>query len=393
MVKTKNPTIKLQRESLKNVLRFVYKVVPSNPPLPILSSLLFSISNKTLTLSSTDLYFGIRSQVATTSDAEVTFAVPGSIFKDLISSFESEVVEIEVLESKIRVSSGKSSAEIPTQPHHDYPEFPDISGKVAVLPTEVLREIDDYICFAAGTDQTRPILTTLLLKMKENGVEAVATDGFRLATLMIDEIGCKSETDILIPAKYFTEVRSIAEQSEVDQITIYAENELKQLKFEVGHSSIYVRLIEGEYPPYEKIIPTHLPLEAAVDGEELKRELKRAHILAREVSNIVELELGGKLDNDDKDKKNKDNPSLGSMVIRANSANQGKYEGVCSLNSELTQVLPIAFNVNYLLDFLTNCSPEELTIYASESLKPVLITVSGKDNYRYVVMPFRVSST
>jgi len=122
-----------------------------------------------------------------------------------------------------------------------------------------------------------------------------------------------------------------------------------------------------------------------VDGESLKGELKRAHILAKEVSNIVELVIGDNL--------NKTKNALESMVIRANSANQGKYEGVCSLNNEVSQTLPISFNVNYILDFLINCNPETLSICASESLKPVMIKVPDKSNYRYVVMPFRVSST
>lgn len=386
MTKKTNNTIKLQRDSLQAALRFTQKVVSSNPQLPILSSILFSLKDKTLTLSSTDLYFGIQSSVTTTSNQDAVFAVPGSIFKDMVNSFESEVVEIEVNDSKILVKADGSTATIPTQSPRDYPDFPQINKEKIFLPVDVLREIDDFVCFAAGTDQARPILTTLLIKMGKKKLEAVATDGFRLATLEFKQFKADSESEILVPAKYLSEVRNIAEQADVEGITIFAEDELKQLRFEVGQSNIYVRLIEGDFPPYEKIIPANPTITASLDGESLKKELKRASILAREVSNIVELEIGGEVGEDRKGN------NLENLIIRANSANQGRYEGVCPLLRKVDKSLPIAFNSNYLLDFLTHCKPESLDICVSDSLKPAMIKMSQKKNYQYVVMPFRVSS-
>lgn len=388
--KVKSINIKIQRESLLKALRFVQKIVPSNPQLPILSSLLLKLDKRKLLLSSTDLYFGVQSRVFTTTKEELSIAIPGHIFKDMVNSLKSETLEIILENDRMKMKANGSVVSIPIQDPKDYPEFPEIVTKKMELTKEVMARIEKFVCFAAGIDQARPILTTLLIKLTKNGLTAVATDGFRLSVLELPEVkGEGPDEEILIPSRYFSEVFKIAEQSEVEKITIYSEEELKQLRFEVGESDIYVRLIEGEYPPYEKIIPENFSVSLTFDGEKFFQELKRAAILAKEASNIVTIKSADLSPVDNQDKEN--DSLISQIIIESNSLSKGSYVGSLPLLTNISESIEIAFNVNYLLDFLSSCKPGVVEMKFNDSLKPAMFTVDEKDNFRYIVMPFRVN--
>jgi len=383
--KTKLLKIKIQRESLLKALRFVQKIVPSNPQLPILSSLLFKLEKGKLLLSSTDLYFGIQSRVATTTNEEVEVAIPGHIFKEMVNSLKSETLEIVLESDRMKMKANGSVVSIPVQNPQDYPEFPEIKKKKIELTRDVMSKIEKFVCFAAGVDQARPILTTLLIKLNKDGLKAVATDGFRLTVLDIPEAKGETDEEILIPSRYFSEVFSIAEQSDVEKVIIYSEEELKQLRFEVGESDVYVRLIEGEYPPYEKIIPENFSVSLVIDGEKFHQELKRAAILAKEASNIITIK------SDNTSLENDKNQKATQLIIESKSLSRGSYLGKIPLLTDVSEDIQISFNVNYLLDFLNSCKPGVVEMKFNDSLKPAMFAVDEEDNFKYIVMPFRVN--
>lgn len=388
--KTKSVNIKIQRESLLKALRFVQKIVPNNPQLPILSSLLLKLDKGKLSLSSTDLYFGIQSRVVTTTLEKLSIAIPGHVFKDMVNSLKSETLEIILEKDRMKMKANGSIVSIPIQDPKDYPEFPEIVTKKMELSKEVMARIEKFVCFAAGVDQARPILTTLLIKLTKKGLTAVATDGFRLAVLDLPEVkGKEEDEEILIPSRYFSEVFKIAEQSDIEKITIYSEEELKQLRFEVGESDIYVRLIEGEYPPYEKIIPETFSVSIVFDGERFSQELKRAAILAKEASNIVTIK-SEEISSTENQKKGNTNSSS-QIIIESNSLSKGSYTGKLPLLSSINESIEISFNVNYLLDFLSSCKPGVVEMKFNDSLKPAMFSIDERDNFRYIVMPFRVN--
>ncbi len=387
-INSKLTIIKLQRESLLKALRFVQKIVPNNPQLPILSSVLLKLEKGKLLLSSTDLYFGIQSRVITSAKEELNAAIPGHVFKDIVNSLKSETLDIVIEEGKMKINSNGSTALIPIQDPKDYPDFPKIDSKKMVLDLDTMSKIDKFVCFAAGIDQARPILTTLLIKLTNKGLKAVATDGFRLAILDLPNVvsESKSEEEILVPSRYFSEVYKIALQSEVEKITIFAEEELKQLRFEVGESDVYVRLVEGEYPPYEKIVPESFLMSISFDGEGFQEELKRAAILAKEASNIVVVKNESLSDKNSEIKQDYSN-----IEIESNSMSKGSYVGKLPLLANASDFFQIAFNVNYILDFLNSCKPGIVEMRLNDSLKPAMFLINGNDSFKYIVMPFRVN--
>ena len=365
--------ITLNLESLQKALKLIQKAIPSNPQLPILSSIHLKLEESQLTLSATALYLGIKASIPVDSTKSIEIAIPGETFRDFINSFSSDEITMEIKTSQVTLTSGQSQVKIPVQKTKDYPDFPEIDGESISLSTSFLEEVRNLVSFAASADQTRPVLTAVLLNFTDSGLEVVGTDGFRLALLNYPDI-IQQPRQLLIPVKAFNEVCRIAIQTKAEFIDLQISTELKQLKFNLANNEIFVRLIEGDYPPYQKIIPDGFTTQISLDGEILRKELQRAFVLARESSNIVKLGLESDV-----------------LTINSVSPAYGEYQGKILLSVENKESNEIAFNTTYLLDFLNSVKPETLIFKMNESLKPAMFVIDGQPNFKYVVMPFRVN--
>lgn len=391
------------QQNLQQSLKIIQKAVPVKPQLPILSSILITAKNNTLTLSATDLYIGMQAQVAASVQEEGTVAIPGKLFAETISSMNSGKLQITVSDSVMEITSeNKTIFKVPAQSGSEYPDFPEKTGTVHQLNSATLKKIDSFVGFSAATDQARLILTTILLQpgitnettistddtlkvSTENALslktasEAVATDGFRLAVLKIPELQ-NLTVSILFPAKAIQEVSRLAEQLNEETIALSISDTLKQVFFSIGSISMYSRLVGGDFPPYKKIMPSLFLAEGTIDGAELVQQLKQASIFARDVSNIVQVTL---------------NPQDNEMSLEAKGA-MGSFSSkipMTFLKQELVEsTVTIAFNIKYVLDFLTAQKPEQVWFGMSESLKPAVFKVVGNEDYQYIVMPFRVTN-
>jgi len=365
--------ITVLQENLKNALGSLQKVIPNRPQLPILSSVYLKAEKDSLVLAATDLYLGIKNTIPAKVTKGDTLVVPGDILKNLIFSFSAGEIEIEKKDNSLILKYGNSISSIPYQSAEDYPLFPEISGESYSLSTKLLEKIEKYISFAAAIDQTRPILASLLFSFKKQGLEIVGTDGFRLATLNTTESIKDFEEDLLIPVKALSEVFRMVSQTEEKQVEFKIARELKQVLFSINGAQIYVRLIEGEYPPYKKIIPPDFEHKFALDWDELNTQVKRAFIFSRDISNIIRFEIG-----------------KGRLEIKASSPAHGEYQGEISISHQ-GNPLEIAFNAVYLLDFLATQRASELIFMMNESLKPAAFKIQEEKDYLYIVMPFRTT--
>jgi len=368
--------IKLDLKNLQNSLKSISKAVPSNPQLPILSSILFEFKKNKLVLSATDLYLGIRTTIDIENNEKKSIAVPGQMFKDVISSLSSKDVALEIKEKEIVVSAGTSRVKLPINAPSDYPDFPAIKGEEINLSSETIQEINSLISFASSRDQVRPILTTIMLDFSKQGLEVVATDGFRLAINKYPEQKLDFNQKILMPIKAFEEICRVVDQVGVDEVKLQVSQELKQIKVVIGENEMFIRLVEGDYPPYEKIIPENFKLEFEVSGEEIEQEFQKASIIAREASNIVRVEL----------KKE-------SLLIKSITTSFGEYLGTIPVikSSSFLSDIEVAFDIRYLMDFFNSVKPSTIKICINESLKPVAFCLPELSEYIYIVMPFRVN--
>ncbi len=363
------------QENLKNSLNYLQKVIPTKPQISVLSSILLQLKDQKLILSATDLYLGIKTELIVETENTGELIVNGELLKNIINSLENGKISFELKDNFLIIKQGRTTSRLACQNSEEFPSFPVVEGDSFYLGLDDLEKIQTAVAFCASVDQSRPVLTALMFKFSKLGLEVVATDGFRLSSLFLRTISSEQDKTILIPAKALNELYRIAKQAEVQKIEILVASELKQLLFKLNQIEMYVRLIEGDYPPYEKIIPPSFILNIEFDGLEFLTQLKRAAIFSRDVSNVVKLAI----------EKNR-------MLISSQSPSLGEYSGEITINNDSDQTGEIAFNVNYLIYFINALKPETLIFGMNESLKPAIFKNKTTEDYFYIAMPFRVNS-
>lgn len=366
-------TIEVLQEQLLPALNQLQKVLPSKPQLPILSAVLLSTEKNAINFFATDLYIGIQTTVLGKVAQDGTIAIPGKIFRDYISSLPSGKITLSLEETSLTIEANGAKTVMQCISAEEFPAFPDIDGQTFTLSLSKAQDISSMIGFAASIDPTRPVLTSLLLKSSKDGLETVSTDGFRLATLQLP-MSAELPSSLLIPAKAFMEVIKIGETAQVEEITCVIAQEMKQVLFTIGNTRLFVRLIEGEYPPYQKIIPPDFTFTTHLDGKELEEQVKRAVIFSRDTANIITFTFS------DED-----------LMISATSPTFGTYQGHMAIKEKTKDVHTIAFNARYVLDFLSALKPNELEFSMNESLTPARFKPTNAQGYAYIVMPFRVN--
>jgi DNA polymerase III subunit beta len=367
--------LEILQENLSIALNQIYRAIPNKPQLPILSSVLLKANKNTITLSATDLYVGIKTTVSGKVSKPSSVAIPGKIFYSIITSLNPGKLTLSLKESTLTITSQNNKTTIQCLDATEFPEFPEMNGKAHALSVSSLEDIQNMVGFSASIDPTRPVLTSLLFQFNQNGLLVVGTDGFRLATLELTTEKINTEAHFLVPAKAVAEATRIAASyQDVDSISLKISEKLKQAVMIVGSTQLYVRLIEGEYPPFKKIIPNEFSLEVELDGAEFENQLKRAQIFARESSNIIRLKL-----------------FKGELIITAVSSSYGKQEGKMVAEVIKGSEGEIAFNSRYLLDFVSALKPEKVSFSMNESLTPAMLRPVNQKDYQYIVMPFRVN--
>ncbi|MBU0576318.1 DNA polymerase III subunit beta [Patescibacteria group bacterium] len=368
--------LELLQENLTAALNQLHRIIPNKPQLSILSSILLEAKNNSISLSATDLYVGIKTKVAGKVIKPASIAIPGRIFHNSIATLDPGKLELSLKGDTLTITSANNTITIACLAADEFPEFPQLDGKAISLEADSLERIQNMVGFSASVDPTRPVLTALLLQFDQEGLLVVGTDGFRLATLKLSALKNKEgeQTQILIPAKAMNEAARIAVVQDTVKIGLRIAEELKQAEIEIDNTRLYVRLIDGEYPPFNKIIPAQFTTEIELDGKEFESQLKRAQVFARESSNIIRLQIRD-----------------GEMRIISASPAFGRQEGVMGVEVIRGKDGEIAFNSRYLLDFISAHKPEKISFYMNESLSPAMFRPTQQQDYKYIVMPFRVN--
>lgn len=366
--------IKVTKSNLESNLNTLIRIISPQPQLPILSCLLLEAKDNQITISATDLNIGIKTNLYGEVLKEGKVAIPAKIFLESIKSLGKGDLDLSLEELTLKVKSAKSKTNIQCQQSDDFPLFPTLPELTSEFETSKLKVIEKYVSFSTSLDQARLILTTLLFRKTEEGLKIVGTDGFRLSVLNLANGSMLDQKEFLIANKAFNEIVKISDTQTQEKVQFEVSNELKQVFFKIGNVELFIRLIEGNYPPFEKIIPSGFEITGTFDGEEFDNILKQAMVFAREVSNIVTLEF-----------------SNGKMKIIANASSKGNYEGEINVEMAEGQETKISFNAKYLQDFLKNIKPKRVWIGLNDGLKPAMFKEVDNDFYEYVVMPFRLN--
>lgn len=344
--------------------------------LPVLQNILLSTAGNKLKLSATNLEIGVIKVVGAEVLTQGEITVPARTFLEVLSSLGEQKLELEVKAEQLKVSTKNFTASINGILASEFPAIPLSSEKGVVVSCDLLAKTLPQITFAAASDEGRPVLTGILTEIKKETIEFVATDGFRLAHKKASIETSGPVFKALIPRRTFEEVtRLLGEEAEEKdkEVELTTSDSQNQVIFKIGQTQLSSRLIEGQFPAWEKIIPTEFENRTILDKGQFLKAVKLASVFARDASNIIKVEtLEGKV------KLSSEAKELGSQETEVEAQAEGGS-------------LVIAFNSKFLIDVLSVCPTSQVLIEFSGSLSPALIKPVGEEGLEYVVMPIRLS--
>lgn len=342
--------------------------------LPVLANVLLSAQGNSIKLSATNLEVGVIKVIGAKVLTEGEITIPSKTFLDIITSLEGEIT-LEAQEATLKISANKFSATLSGILPSEFPAIPLSSEASLFIDAQVLLKSLPRISFAAATDEGRPILTGILTELKNNSLEFVATDGFRLAHQKSKiESSDSSSLQALIPKRTFEElVRLISEEEGLEKVGISTSENQNQIIFSLNKTQLSSRLIEGQFPAWEKIIPTHSENRTIIERTELLKALKLASVFAKDSSNIVKLT-------------SKDN----TLTLSSEAKELGEQETQIEAQVEGGEIV-IAFNNKFLSDALSAADSSQIIIEFSGNLSAALIKPIGEEGLEYIVMPVRLS--
>jgi DNA polymerase-3 subunit beta len=362
----------LLQENLLKALTHASRCVANRPQLPILSHLLLRTDKGRLQISATNLEIGLNFWLGAKIEKEGALALPARLFTEFVASLSPGSVELAGNENSLTLVCGSHQATFAGLSAAEFPPIPQGKNQADfALALNQLNHLVTEVVFAAASDDTRPVLTGLLLRLVNDRLQAVATDGYRLS---VKDFGLSKITlpakGLLLPARTFLEVTKIfvgkAEQ------TLGLSLDANQLIFAGEEAEIVSRLLEGDFPAFEKIIPQSKNTTITLDREELLRSVRLAAIFARDSANIVKFVIHNC-----------------KLVISANTQQIGSSQS--TLEAKTTgEDNQIAFNARYFLDFLNSTNAEEICLEMTTPLAPCVCRPVGDATYFHLIMPVRV---
>lgn len=359
-----------ERETLLKGLMVVQNAISTKSTLPILSNILLEATKKGLIITGTDLEIGIMTTIPVNVAIIGSITVPAKKFLDIIKELPNALISISVRKNNmVHITCENVQFKIMGIPKDDYPKLPDFKNKdVVKLEQPLIKTMLNMTSFAISRDETRYILNGVYLTIKKNLIRMVATDGRRLA-LIEREVELPKDVDkkAIIPIKTVHELqRNLKEEGEV---TIsFSEN---QIMFDFVESVIISRLIEGEFPNYEQVIPKEIKDKVVVDREKLLLATRRASLLTSQDSQVVKMDI-----------------EKGRMVISKQSPDIGEAREELEIEYK-GQQFSIGFNPDYIMDVLKNLNEQSIGFELENPEKPGVIRT--KDKYVYVVLPMQIS--
>ena len=367
--------INITKETLLEGIQVISAGVASRTTMPILHNFLIETQGNKLKLVRTDMEMAVVHYIPAEVEEEGSLTIPTKEFSEIIKNLP-DGKEINLFtgeNNKFHIKSGKSKFWVIGMPKTEYPPIPEIEKTNSItLSPLALQNMIDKTAFSASTQETRYILNGLLWNNTADTFEVVATDGGRLAVARHPALANSGEFKIIIPTKILNEVVRFISLSKPDKdATIQVNVASNQVSFELNETTFISRLIEGNFPNYNQVIPTKKNISFEVFTKELLASTRRAALCSGEFGSTVKFHM-------------EDN----SMTVSSTSQNM---EFTDELPIDYTQeAFDCAFNPQFIIDVLKNVGSEKVAFSFVNASQPVLIEPVGSDELKYVIMPVRI---
>lgn len=366
----------VDHKTLLNGLNTVASALPPKTSLPSLSNILLETDGDQLRLAATDLDTTVITLIPATISTQGAVALPGKKLLEIVREFSGTDVSISASGSRTSISCEKSSFTLPCSSRDSYPSLPSYGSEsdTTSLPLDLVKKAIKKTAYAvAGASEIRASLTGLFWKMNQENLEMVATDGHRLAKIKMLEIKADSDIEAILAPKALNLLLKISSDEPV-----YMSTHGTQVSFRVENTSIYSRMIEGPYPPYEKVIPQNNTDILKINRNDLFAALKRMGIIANPATHQIMFTV-----------------EHNKVILHAENTDAGEAREDIEASYD-KDPLQIAFNGNLILDIMRNMSSEMVLFHLHDSGTAVIITEEDQDpgtDYLTLVMPVRLPDT
>lgn len=337
--------------------------------LPVLAGLRLELTGDTLVITGSDLDLTITVSLEVAGNEDGVAVVPAKLLSDVVRAVEPGAVEIGIEGGDAQITAGRSQFSLRTIPADEYPQLTDVEGDGVQLDAQALAEALRQVVPAASSDDSRPILTGVLMAAETEGLRLVATDSYRLSVRdLVGTSVLESEQSILVPSRALTELTRLL--SGDDGVVLHLGE--RDASFAVGTTRVTTRLIEGDFPNYRGLIPDSNPNKLTVSRAALLDAVRRVRLLAQEATPVRMAMSADGLE----------------LVAMTQDVGQAHESVDASYNGE---DLTVAFNADYLSVGLDVAPGDEVTLETVDALKPALLRSVEHPEFLYLLMPVRVS--
>lgn len=365
--------VNINKDDLDKGLGIVSRVVTGKGQLPVLGNVLLDAEKTGLSLAGTNLELGLRADVGGKVTEEGKITVPGRNLSEFVNSLiSSSLVELETDGEKLKVKAGKFGATFAGIAATEFPIMPKMGAGTIKINRKIISEIAAQVAYAAAADESRPVLTGVRWSVVGDKLSVTATDGFRLARKSsVQKLASSVQLDgLILPARTILELARIESEGEVEMQVVKENN---QVIFKMGKVEVISRVLEGNYPEVDKIIPNEWKTRVILAKSELERAVKAAGIFARENNNIVKLSVASS-----------------QLSVKAVAKESGESEIEIEIEKMEGEEGEISFNYRYVMDYLASVDTENVILEMSGNLAPGVWKVEGEEGLTALIMPVRV---
>jgi DNA polymerase-3 subunit beta len=366
------------KNQLLRELQLFQGIVERKNTIPILANVLIEAKGNEVRMLATDLEVALRSRCDAAVSKGGSLTLPAKKLYEIIKALPETDVRIQEDKNGVKVAADKFDSRMQTLPREDFPSLPETTGAAsATLPREALREMVAKTQFAITGEDTRYFLNGALFVLRSDSMSLVATDGHRLALVTVKREGADQavqageEVKVILPKKTLLELGKLLSEADGD---IRYERGENHLFFAVGDRVLISRMIDGQFPAYERVIPKGNDKDIEFERERLTNAVKRVALLSNERSRAVKFEI---------DKGKVDVTSSSSEFGEAREQLTVEYQGAA---------LAISFNAQYVLDFLNVADTDVVSLSLKDEVSQAVMKPVGAQgyDYTYVIMPMRI---
>jgi DNA polymerase III subunit beta len=365
----------VRKFDLLQELTLIQGVVERKTTIPILANVLVRASDGELGILATDLELGLKSVCPIKLTTAGSMTLPAKRLYEIIRALPDKEIKFKRGDGNwVTMTCGTSRFRMAGLPQEDFPAIAEPKGKTVKIAADVLAKLITRTVFAISTEDSKYTLSGALMLIKPGAISMVATDGHRLAHIEKSEPfeDVSEEVRVLVPKKAMAELVKMIEGTENEKIEFSRDD--NHLFFDIGKRLLVARMLTGQFPNFEAVLPRNNDRTFAIDREEIEAAVRRVSILSDERSRTVRLSLG-----------------KGTLEVTASHSDLGEAHETLEVNYNKEE-LQVGFNYQYLLDFLATADEMQVNFEFKDSESAAqLRTASGTDyNYRYVVMPMRI---